>query len=134
MTIGLAVATETDLSLSRVTVTGPFAPGQTEVQVGYQLPYSGGDAVVNQKFPVPVGNIAVLMKKVGEMSLASPQLPERQEREFQGDRYVLGQGPAQAAGSTLTLNVSGLPHHSSVPRTIALLLACLMVAAGIWAE
>src|SRR5207253_3001298 len=60
---------------SRVTVTGPFAPGQTEVQVGYQLPYSGGDAVVTQKFPVPVGNIAVLMKKVGEMSLASPQLP-----------------------------------------------------------
>ena len=77
---------------SHVTVTGPFAPGQTEVQVGYQLPYSGGDAVVNQKFPVPVGNIAVLMKKVGAMSLASPQLPERQEREFQGDRYVLGQG------------------------------------------
>ena len=37
------------------------------------------------------------------------------------------------AGSTLTLNVSGLPHHSSVPRTIALLLACLMVASGIWA-
>ena len=118
---------------SRITVTGPFAPGQTEVQVGYQLPYSGGDAVVNQKFPVPVGNIAVLMKKVGEMSLASPQLSERQEREFQGDHYVLGQGPPQAAGSMLTLNVSGLPHHTSVPRTIALLLACLMIASGIWA-
>ena len=118
---------------SRVTVTGPFAPGQTEVQVGYQLPYSGGDATMTQTFPVPVGGIAVLMKKVGDMSLTSPQLPEVQERDFQGDHYVLGQGPPQAAGSTLALNLAGLPHHSTVPRTVALVLACLMVGIGVWA-
>ena len=118
---------------SLVTVTGPFAPGQTEVQVGYQLPYSGGDVTLNQKFPVPVGNIAVLMKKVGDMALTSAQLPALQEREFQGEHYVLGQGPPQAAGSTVTANISGLPHHSPVPRTIALMFACVMVAVGLWA-
>jgi zinc ribbon protein len=118
---------------NRVTVTGPFAPGRTEVEVGYQLPYSGGDVTLNQKFSLPVGNVAVLMKKVGNMSLTSPQLPEQQEREFQGEHYVLAQGASQAAGGTLTLSISGLPHHSPVPRTIALVLACVMVAAGVWA-
>jgi hypothetical protein len=118
---------------NRVTVAGPFPPGRTEVQVGYHLPYSAGEVSVKQKFPVSVGTIAVLMKKVGDMSLTSPQLPDQQEREFQGDHYLLAQGPAQAAGATLTLNVAGLPHHSPVPRTVALVLACLMVAAGVWA-
>jgi hypothetical protein len=118
---------------NRVTVAGPFASGRTEVQVGYHLPYSGGEVTVKQKFPVSVGTIAVLMKKVGDMSLTSPQLPDQQDREFQGDHYVLAQGPAQGAGSTLTLNIAGLPHHSPVPRTVALVLACLMVATGVWA-
>jgi hypothetical protein len=133
---GASVVDATPQAIARgnlITVTGPFAPGQTEIQVGYQMPYSGGDVTVSQKVPVPVGNVAVLMKKVGDMTLASPQLPNQQEREFQGDRYVLGQGPSQAAGGTLTLNIAGLPHHSPVPRTVALILACMMVAAGFWA-
>lgn len=118
---------------SRVTVTGPFQPGQTSVEVGYQLPYFGGDVSLIQKFPVPVASISVLMKKIGDMSVASPQLAEQDERDFQGDRYVLAQGGAQAAGSSLTLAVSGLPHHSPVPRTIALVLASLTVAVGLFA-
>jgi hypothetical protein len=73
------------------------------------------------------------MKKVGEMSLTSPQLPNQQEREFQGEHYMLGQGPSQAAGGALTLNIAGLPHHSPLPRTIALVLACILVTAGAWA-
>src|SRR4029078_5696344 len=118
---------------TRVTLPGPFAPGQTPIEIGFQLPYTGGEVDLSQKFPVPVGNMAVLMRKVGDMSLASPQLPEVQEREFQGERYVLGQGPPQAAGATLNLNVFGLPHHSTVPRTAALIMASLTVLVGIWA-
>jgi hypothetical protein len=117
----------------RLTVKGPFAPGQTEIEVGYQIPYSAGELTVGQKFPVGVGNVAVLMKKVGNASVTSPQLPERQEREFQGERYILAQGPPQSAGSTLSLTLSGLPHHSSAPRVIALTLACLSVVLGVWA-
>jgi hypothetical protein len=120
------------VSGNRVTLTGPFPPGQTAVQIGYQLPYSGGEVTVSQNLPVPTGGIAVLMKKVGAMSLASPQLPQVQEREFQGERYVLGQGPAQRAGSTLSLSISGLPHHSTAPRNIALIVACLLIAGGLW--
>ena len=118
---------------NRVTVSGPFAPGQTSVRISFQLPYSGGDLTLAQKLPVPAGGLAVLVKKLGDMSLASPQLAEQQEREFQGERYLLAQGPPLAAGSTLTLSLSGLPHHSPVPRTITLVLASLIVAAGLWA-
>jgi hypothetical protein len=118
---------------NRVTLTGPFPSGQTPLQVGYQLPYSGGDVTLAQKIPMSSGSIAVLMKKVGGMSLTSPQFPQVQERTFQGDTYVLAQGPPQSAGSTLTLNISGLPHHSSVPRIIALALACLIAGSGLWA-
>jgi hypothetical protein len=101
--------------------------------VGYQLPYSGGDVTVTQKLPASVGSLAVLMKKVGGMSLTSPQLPQVQERAFEGEQYVLAQGPSLAAGSTLTLNISGLPHHSTAPRLIALLLASAVAAIGLWA-
>jgi hypothetical protein len=114
----------------RVTLSGPFSPGQTQLQVAYRLPFFGGDVTFQQRLPLPVPSLAVLMKKVGDMTLASPQLPNVQEREFEGERYLLAQGSALPAGSTLTLSVTGLPHHSLVPRRIALSLVILILAAG----
>jgi hypothetical protein len=116
----------------RVTLVGPFPPGRTELQVAYRMPFFSGDVSVDQKMPLAVPGIAVLMKKVGGASLTSPQLPSVQEREFDGERYVLAQGPVIPAGGVLTLNFSGLPHHSTMPRTIALGLAALMLAGGVW--
>jgi hypothetical protein len=117
----------------RVTMTGPFAPGKTDVQVAYRYPLSDGAASISQTLPVPVGSMAVLMKKVGEMRFTSPQLPAQQEREFEGERYILAQGPPLGAGATLALEISGLPHHSPVPRRIAVTLALLMLGGGLWA-
>jgi hypothetical protein len=117
----------------RITVTGPFAPGQTQVQVAYRMPFSNGDVAINQTVPLSVPGLAVLMKKVGEATLTSPQLPNVQEREFDGERYVLAQGSTIPSGGTLTLNISGLPHHSPVPRQIALALAATMIAGAMWA-
>jgi hypothetical protein len=117
----------------RVTISGPFAPGQTPVEVAYRIPFTLGEVTVEQKMPLPVPTLAVLMKKIGDMSLSSPQLPNVQEREFEGDRYILAQGPAIPAGGTLSLRFSGLPHHSPVPRRIALGLAILIVGTAFWA-
>jgi hypothetical protein len=118
---------------NRVTLTGPFPPGQTPIQVGFTLPHSSGDVTLTQKLPVSTGSLAVLMKKIGPMGLASAQFPQIEERQFQGETYVLAQAPPQAAGTTLSLNITGLPHHSAVPHTIALLLAFVIAGAGIWA-
>jgi hypothetical protein len=115
-----------------VTITGPFAPGQTDVQIAFGLPVSSGDVTFEQTIPLPVPGLAVLMTKVGEMSLSSPQLPNVQERVFEGERYVLAQGPALPAGGTLSVTVTGLPHHSPWPRRLALALALVMLGAGTW--
>jgi hypothetical protein len=116
-----------------VVVTGPFAPGRTSVEIAYRMPFSSGEVAIDQKLPLAVPGLAVLMKKTGNLTLASPQLPAVQEREFDNERYILAQGPTIPAGGTLTLNISGLPHHSSVPRQIALLLAVLMIAGAAYA-
>ena len=52
---------------------------------------------------------------------------------FEGERYILAQGPTLPAGAALAVTVSGLPHHSAWPRRIALALAVLMLGAGFWA-
>jgi hypothetical protein len=117
----------------RVTVTGPFPPGTTSVQVGYALPYKSGEVTFSQPLPVPVAGIAVLMKKVGGMTLSSPQLPKVQERPFEGDTYILAQGSDIRAGGNLAITVDGLPHHSPVPRWIALSLVVLIGGIACWA-
>ena len=117
----------------RVTVTGPFAPGQTQVQIAYRMPFSSGDLSLTQALPLGVPGLAVLMKKVGDVTLTSPQLPSVQEREFEGERYILAQGPAIPAGGKLVLDVSGLPHRSPLPRRIALGMAGIIVGWGFWA-
>ncbi len=117
----------------RVTISGPFKPGPTPVELAYRFPFSLGDVTVDQKIPLPVPNLVVLTKKIGDMSLSSPQLPNVQEREFEGEHWILAQGPALSAGATLSLRFSGLPHHSPVPRRIALGLAILIIGAAAWA-
>jgi hypothetical protein len=116
-----------------VTITGPFASGQTAVQIAFRIPVTSGDVTFEQVLPLAVPSLAVLMKKVGDISLASPQLPNVQERVFEGERYILAQGPAIPTGTPLALTVSGLPHHSPWPRWTALTLAIMMLAGGFWA-
>jgi hypothetical protein len=116
-----------------VTITGPFAPGQTDVQLAFRVPVASGDVTFEQTMPMSVPGLAVLMKKAGNISFSSPQLPNVQEREFEGERYILAQGPALPGGAPLAITVSGLPHHSPWPRRIALTLAATMLVVGFWA-
>ena len=58
------------------------------------------------------------MKKVGDMTLTSPQLPNVQEREFDGERvHRWRRGRRCRRARPLALNVSGLPHHSPCAAT-----------------
>ncbi len=116
-----------------VAITGPFASGQTEVQIAFRLSVDSGDVTFEQTFPLAVPGLALVMKKIDDISLTSPQLPDVQERAIEGDRYILAQGPALPAGAPLAITVSGLPHHSPWPRRIALMLAIIMLGGGFWA-
>lgn len=116
-----------------LTVDGPFAPGSTTVEVGYELPYSGGTARVTQTWPAPLQQVTVLVAQSGSLDLQSPQVTAKQRVRDQGQPLIFGTGPALAAGQPLVLEISGLPHHALWPRYVALTAALSVMALGIWA-
>jgi hypothetical protein len=116
----------------RITVAGPFAPGVTTVEMAYSMP-PGGRASIQQALPVAMSQVAVMVEKVGAMVVASPQLTTIQEGSEGGKVFVLGTGPALAAGSVLSVDITGLPHQPTWPRYVAAALGLLTLTAGAWA-
>jgi hypothetical protein len=121
------------VSGDRITVTGPFASGNTSVQVGFQLRHDSPNLEVQQTWPVPLEQLTVAVQKVGSLSVSSPQFSTVGEvRAETGTPFLLASGPALPAGSTLTLQLSNLPVHSQTPRLVALSLAAAIVGLGAW--
>jgi len=115
-----------------VTVVGPFAPGVTNVQFAYSIPYSGANLTVEQPMPVPLNRVIVLAQKIADMRLASAQMTEQREMAADGQTYVVGQGPAVRAGERVSFAFTNLPHEARWPRYVALALAVVILAAGWW--
>ncbi|MSO83997.1 MAG: hypothetical protein EXQ53_12010 [Acidobacteria bacterium] len=121
------------VSGDRITVTGPFAPGNTSVQVGFQLRHDRPDFTLRQTWPVAFEQLTVAVEKVGAVSVSSPQFSTVGEvRAEAGTPFLLASGPALPAGSTLTLQLSNLPVHSRMPRDVALGLAGVILGLGVW--
>jgi hypothetical protein len=119
---------------TRVRVQGPFAPGTTKVQVGYAMPAPSGSADISQTFPVTLQHLAIIVKKVGDAKLESAIVSRQQEMPAGGDVYIAAAGDREiAAGQPVTFTISGLPHHSSVPRRIALGSAAAIALVGLFA-
>ena len=117
----------------RVIVSGPFPPGSTLVQVGAQIDTASGALNVTQRFPAPLDVFAVIVEKVGDTKLASPQITEQREVAAQGGTYIAAPGTPVAAGQPLTISVTGMPHHNPTPRYTALTLAFGILVVGVWA-
>jgi hypothetical protein len=121
------------VSGDRVTVTGPFAPGVTLVQVGYTLPYTSSSVSLEQTWPAAMEQLTVAMQKIGSASITSPQFSTVGEvNAGDGTPYWLGSGPALPAGATLRVELEGLPAHSQTPRIVALAAASVVVLVGLW--
>jgi hypothetical protein len=115
-----------------VLVQGPFRPGKTTVQVAYALRATTGSIQIDQRFPAELEHLAVIVRKFGDTKLTSPNISRQQEMPADGQTYIAAAGDAAIpAGQLITLNVSGLPHHSLVPRNVALAIAALIVLIGI---
>jgi hypothetical protein len=117
----------------QVTVKGPFPPGPTLVQVACNVPVTAGSLEIAQRFPATLEQVSVFVKKSGDLTLVSPQLASLQDMPVSGETFIAGSGGAVAAGQPLTLTLDGLPHHSSLPRIIALAFSGGIVAVGLWA-
>ncbi|HUR35490.1 MAG TPA: hypothetical protein VM032_16925 [Vicinamibacterales bacterium] len=116
-----------------VSVAGPFPPGTTAIQVAADYPIGEGTVDITQVFPAPLQQVVVIAKKSGALKLASPQFERNEESVIQGTAVVLGIGKDLPAGQPFAMTISGLPHHSSTPRTITLALAAAIVIIGAWA-
>jgi hypothetical protein len=117
----------------RVIVTGPFAPGSTLVQIGYELPYGGPTARLHQVWPAPLAVLTMYVLRLGDVDASSPQFASKQEAVEQGQPIIFASGPPIPAGNALTVDFSGLPHHARWPRYITLGLAGAIMSAGLWA-
>jgi hypothetical protein len=121
------------VSGDRVTVTGPFAPGITAVQVGFELRSTAAELTVTQRWPVALDRVTVAAEKIGALSLTSSQFADTSDvRPGDGSLYVMGTGPGLPAGGVLTMQLSNLPVASRVPSFIALGLAGVILAVGGW--
>jgi hypothetical protein len=118
---------------SRVTVAGPFPPGRTLVQIGTRLPVTSGTMEIVQTFPALLDHVALIITKVGDMRLESPQINRQQDMPADGRLYIAAAGGAVPAGQPLRLTLTGLPHHSAIPSRLALSLAIGIAIIGVWA-
>jgi hypothetical protein len=115
-----------------VTVTGPFAPGRTPIQFAYQLPYSSSRTTLRQVMPLALPQVSLLVRHFDGVQFASAQAGDQREVTLDGHPYIASTGPAVPAGQAIELNFSGLPHHVRWPRWLALALAALVAAGGVW--
>ena len=53
----------------RLEIAGPFAPGNTLVQVAYTAPFGPAELVIEQPLPIELTHVAVVAQKVGDMQL-----------------------------------------------------------------
>jgi hypothetical protein len=121
------------VSGDRLTIRGPFPPGTTSVQVAFRLLYSGSEATVEQRFPANVERVSVVVEKLGDIHVTSPQFTNHGDvKANDGTPLVLASGGALPAGTPLTLTLTGLPNVSTWPRNVALGLAALIVGLGAW--
>lgn len=126
-------AQQASINGTRVTVTGPFAPGVTAVQLGFSLPNAGTSFQFRQRLPVALERVTVALQRVGSVSMTSSQFESTGDvRSESGSTFMLGSGPGLAAGATLSVDVTGIPAHSALPTYIALAIAGVVVALGGW--
>ena len=120
---------------SIVRLPGPFQPGNTPLRVAYVMPYTGDNVVVEQHLPVDLEALLLIVEKWNAMDIASDQIARRADMNpdgADGGTYIFAAGPPIRSGSTLSFEVTGLPHHSRLPANVALAVSFVIFCVGTW--
>ena len=116
----------------RVTVSGPFPPGSTHVQIGTTFTVTSGSFDLVQRFPAPLTDYAVIVKKLGDTAMSSSQLAGQQVIPAQGETFLGAEGTPVAEGQALTVSLTNMPHHNPAPLRAALALTIGIIVVGVW--
>jgi len=114
----------------RVQVSGPFQPGINQLNVGSEMPHAAGTLEISQPFPAAINQFALIVQKVGNTTVSSPYISQQREVAQQGEVYIAGAGSPVPEGQPLVLTVTNMPHHSAVPRRLAITLSLVILIAG----
>jgi hypothetical protein len=115
-----------------VSISGPFAPGTTPVQVAFALTPGRANRVLSQVLPAAWEQVQVIVSQAGAVQVTSEQFASNTVMPGEGRGFHLGTGPALAAGKELRVSLSGLPVRSRAGRWLALFLAVGLLAGGAW--
>ncbi len=115
----------------KLTVLGPFAPGTTSVQMGYELPTGGNTKTIVQQWPAAMPETTIVLQRTGNEDMVSSQVSGKSETTSNGQRVVFGKLAAVPANGSVTVEVTGLAHHSRLPRNIAVTLVIGLLALGV---
>jgi hypothetical protein len=117
----------------RVTITGPLPPGTTPVQVAFTLPHTSDTLTIEQPWPAAMEQLFVAVEQVGTVKLSSPQLPQQQEADASGTKFIMARGGRMNANQPFTLTLSGLPHADRTLRNVGIVAALLIIGIAFWA-
>jgi hypothetical protein len=115
---------------NRVTVSGPFAPGVTNVQIAYRFPYSGGRVHVTQALPLALAQTTVILRKLDGVQFHLANGQGQRDVPLEGRMYVVLNGGAIPVGTPLELTLNGLPHHAEWPMYLGIGLGALILIGG----
>ncbi|MDF1563323.1 MAG: hypothetical protein P1V51_09775 [Deltaproteobacteria bacterium] len=109
-------------------VPGPFMPGQTEVQVRYDLPLDSSTVRFEQKVEVPWSTARAFMQEEPGLEFTGPQVERQELRESNGRQWRLATLRPQSG--TLSFTINNLEVRSQKGRWYALVLSLLVALVG----
>lgn len=116
-----------------VTISGPFAPGTTPVQLAFSMSPAGASRSLAQTFPIAWLRAQVILTRAGAVAMSSPQFTSAAAEMPGGGQPVLfGVGGTVAAGQEFSLSLTGLPNRSHVGRYVTILVALLVLGWGVF--
>jgi len=115
---------------SRFFADRPLGAGVTTVAGAYMWDFDGDTAVASRRVPVNVNGMRLIIEDIDGLNLTSNLEFQRRVRELNGLNFAIFDFSPLKAGQRWELRISGLPSHSTMPRTVATAAAIAIV---IWA-
>ena len=126
-----------------VAIHGPISPKKAlanteakaagnEVTFGFVMPYHGTSKDFVQPLPTGMGLYTLITEQIPGLEIQGGGVGARESRELNGHKYWVMPGTVIPPGGVLSFTVSGLPSTDHTGRTIALVIALVLIgAAGI---
>jgi hypothetical protein len=118
---------------TRILADRALGPEDRTVAATYAIPLSGSELVIRRKLPFSMVRARVITEATPGLQMSSNIEATRRDRDLNGITFAIWDFPAMPAGDELELRFSGLPTRVTWPRTLAMVVAGLIIAWAIWA-